>query len=895
MERLRAGDGAARVVVLSGRRPLGARLAGLAGRRCAPIPPPPSTSKRSTALTRSSRSQRSRRPIRARHVAQSRPCGSRPSGSRLRLLAAVLIAEDGDHRTAVRVAVDDLLVDASAPARRLLEILAIGGPATRVAAAESCGRRIRTAARSTRWRESSTMPVWSAPSGDRSPSAVPIIGDAWHSGSAPSVQRSCRVLFAEALAGLESVDPREIAAHVRAVADRLPGELLGRCAAWPPPSARLRASEHARRRRGPRGRRRACSSAAPGGARDDAHGSSMSLRALGGRAVLRGRRARGRCGEPPGASSCATRSPRRALDEVELDARVLASDRGRSCRDPAGIAGGRGTMSTGLVTVRSSSSSTAVTTSTNSTRSARSLVALRRRRRLAGRARRRGAGAFHARFGRRAIWRSPKPRPSVALAIAGDGSPAVDGGDAARAGPPERVRGDLDAGSAHNDGRTYVVEGRAPRSVEPSSVVHRASLEVLRGDLAERRIWPNVLSAMTRARARATWIVRCASWVALISAMRGDLTRARSLIAEAGRMFPLEAQPPSDDGRAAGPRPVGPARRRPDAAALHLPPGAHRRAARLLLPTLTARLAIQHDDAGVIDAALDELDALPMSPPAVALAQRVRALQRVSTRRRRDAVDALDDSAATLERLGFAALAAETRLEWAELAAERGDAGARAVVLGLVPYFDAQGLDDWGDRARRLARTIGVRIGGRRGGRGRAHPPRGRGGRSRRRGAVERRGCAAALSQRANGGDPPAARLPPARRRLPASHDHAAVGRRSTSRRRCSERYVPRTDAAHRARRGRWRHEDHRRPSSRSRTPPPRRQGRGSLGPPGGGPSGAPRGRVRARRRAHPPVDRAQCGRGSARPRLAHAWRSARPPPTRTARPRPVRARTRRC
>ena len=61
---------------------------------------------------------------------------------------------------------------------------------------------------------------------------------------------------------------------------------------------------------------------------------------------------------------------------------------------------------------------------------------------------------------------------------------------------------------------------------------------------------------------------------------------------------------------------------------------------------------------------------------------------------------ALDDSAATLERLGFAALAAETRLEWAELAAERGDPAARAVVLELVPYFDAQGLDDWGDRAQ---------------------------------------------------------------------------------------------------------------------------------------------------------------------------------------------------
>jgi len=90
----------------------------------------------------------------------------------------------------------------------------------------------------------------------------------------------------------------------------------------------------------------------------------------------------------------------------------------------------------------------------------------------------------------------------------------------------------------------------------------------------------------------------------------------------------------------------------------------------------------------------------------------------VPTRRRRDAIDALDDSAGTLEGLGFAGLAAETRLEWAELVAERGDSAARAAVLALVPYFDSQGLDDWGDRARHLARTIGVRIGGRRGGSG---------------------------------------------------------------------------------------------------------------------------------------------------------------------------------
>ena len=46
---------------------------------------------------------------------------------------------------------------------------------------------------------------------------------------------------------------------------------------------------------------------------------------------------------------------------------------------------------------------------------------------------------------------------------------------------------------------------------------------------------------MTRAAPVPRGLVRCAAWVALISAMRGDVTRARSLVAEAGRMFPLEA------------------------------------------------------------------------------------------------------------------------------------------------------------------------------------------------------------------------------------------------------------------------------------------------------------------------------------------------------------------
>jgi len=58
------------------------------------------------------------------------------SGSRVRLPAAVLEAGDGVGGTAVRVAVDDLLSDLTPAARRLLDVLAVGRSAARVAAVE---------------------------------------------------------------------------------------------------------------------------------------------------------------------------------------------------------------------------------------------------------------------------------------------------------------------------------------------------------------------------------------------------------------------------------------------------------------------------------------------------------------------------------------------------------------------------------------------------------------------------------------------------------------------------------------------------------------------------------------------------------------------------------------
>ncbi len=116
--------------------------------------------------------------------------------------------------------------------------------------------------------------------------------------------------------------------------------------------------------------------------------------------------------------------------------------------------------------------------------------------------------------------------------------------------------------------------------------------------------------------------------------------------------------------------------------------------------------------------ALAELDRLAPSPPAAALAQRLRALQLLPTTRRREAVNALAQSSARLEELGFATLAAETQLEWAEVAAESGQKDPGGAVVELISHFDARRLDDWGDHARRLARTLGIRVGARRGGTG---------------------------------------------------------------------------------------------------------------------------------------------------------------------------------
>jgi DNA-binding CsgD family transcriptional regulator len=69
----------------------------------------------------------------------------------------------------------------------------------------------------------------------------------------------------------------------------------------------------------------------------------------------------------------------------------------------------------------------------------------------------------------------------------------------------------------------------------------------------------------------------------------------------------------------------------------------------------------------------------------------------------RDA-DLLASAAERLAATGFPLLAAQVRLEWAELT------GARDAVVSCLPVFEAAGATPWVDRCRSVARSLGVRI-----------------------------------------------------------------------------------------------------------------------------------------------------------------------------------------
>ena len=711
VERLLDGDGATHLVVLSGRRPLGAPFSPLV-RRSMRIDPAAAVDIEALAAVDAVAAVEAVGSSRAEPGTDATEAALRLAtltGSRLRLLAAVLNA--GEHQTmsgtAVRVAVEDLLVDVPAPARRLLEVLAVGGAATRVAAAELVWARDPDTAPFDGVVDELVDAGLGVHGAGRLGIAVPFVAPCLAQWMGAHREAELRVRFAEALAGLEGVDPREIAPHVRAVTDRLPVSFsvdvlvaaAERSVAASEPIAAVQDLEIAAD----------LLERAPAAQRDRARLFDV-LMALAGAQYLEG--------DVPAADAANRRAlelrdavPEQRAVEAELMHAYSRSDRGDRAELPPAARADRNDVE-GLVM------RLFVTDRSDDLEDLDAICA-----RLvacdgpAASSVQRGAAALGrsiraAVAGDLAVARGEAER---SLAIAGDESPALYGATQRELVRLSVFAGDLSAALRHNEGPTYSVEGRVPRFIEGATLVQHASLLVLQGEIgaaaeeADRALGISRLAPVPRG------IVRCVSWAALLSAMTGDLDRATLLVAEASRLLregsSLRLDAVVDLARAqialrgSGRVPTcdlrferieGPAR--------------------LLLPTLLARLALARADEATVARALAELDRLAPSPPAAALAQRVRALRLLPTRRRREAVDALDESSARLGALGFATLAAETRLEWAELAAERGQADPREVVVELVSHFDARRLDDWGDRARRLARTLGVRVGGRRGG-----------------------------------------------------------------------------------------------------------------------------------------------------------------------------------
>ncbi|HEY5787260.1 MAG TPA: hypothetical protein VIT65_21050, partial [Microlunatus sp.] len=638
------------------------------------------------------------------------------SGSRVRLLAAVLDAGGSVGGTAVRVAVDDLLSDLTRAGRRLLDVVAVGRSAGRAAAVEGVWARDAD--------EDEDAPNAGfdvvlaelleaglvVASSDRLRMCVPILGEALAAQLGTCRAAALHVAFAETLSRLEGLDPRESADHVRVVADRLPRALSTRVL--------ISAAERRIAASDPLGAATdlevvasLLEVAADGGSVANSAAAFDVLLALGtayyhGGRIEQADAAYRRAERFQGAVQAAK------LAEFELYKTYVRADRGQPAAFPAEYVDPRegdlerpadiAVMRLFLVDrgddpveLEAACAQLVALDSDAATPAERGAAAL-------------GLSIRASMAGDLVIARAEADR---ALCVAGDSSAIVYGGVQRELIRLCTLEGDLVGALRHADGDSFALQGRVPRMVEASPIIHGASVALLQGNVVDAAARAERALTVTRLAPVPRGIVRCAGWVAVISAMRGDLARARSLIAEAGRLIPLGGHlrlsaivhlarvqlalreagpvPPSVDLRLD--RVEGPAR--------------------LLLPLLLARLAVLNRDTGTVESALAELDRLEGSPVAAVLAQRVRALMLVPTRRRREATDALDHSARTLERLGFAGFAAETRLEWAELAAEGADPAARSAVVALVPYFDAQGLDDWSDRSRRLARSLGVRIG----------------------------------------------------------------------------------------------------------------------------------------------------------------------------------------
>ena len=160
---------------------------------------------------------RTRSPWSARVILRSlvRAAGASACSRRYRAQRSAIVAA-----VAVQVAVEDLLEDLPPDARGLFDVVAVGGESARIAAVENVARRRRRFRCDAR-RADGVGPRRGARA-DGFVSSSPIVATvtASHLGAARAA--GLHGAFAEVLAAIPGVDPREMAAHVRFAADLLP-------------------------------------------------------------------------------------------------------------------------------------------------------------------------------------------------------------------------------------------------------------------------------------------------------------------------------------------------------------------------------------------------------------------------------------------------------------------------------------------------------------------------------------------------------------------------------------------------------------------------------------------------------------------------------------------------
>ncbi len=284
------------------------------------------------------------------------------------------------------------------------------------------------------------------------------------------------------------------------------------------------------------------------------------------------------------------------------------------------------------------------------------------------------------------------------------------------------VLGDLPAMRACLDEQQAHTHRVGPLAVEASQLSSTGLLELLVGNGPGARDGTDAGLRLARRSAAARSINRCLLGSAIVSAELGAADRARAELAEAQRTGGAPTQGEvrlshmADCVRAAlylahqstsAPPVAGGQREEFDwyVLAMH--------------PLLTGRLALATDRPGDARAEEEFLRTFgPQSIVTAALADRLAGLCALHAGAAGQALAPLGAAATALARVGLHLLAAQTRVERGEALTVAQEPVPRDEPAALVAFFDTQGVRPWADRARRLARALGVRVPGPRTGAG---------------------------------------------------------------------------------------------------------------------------------------------------------------------------------